>query len=75
IERVTKFKRFRLADSLLYCPLTELPYDVTVRGEESDTVIIHSPIKGGYKERKFLFFSFKDSGHGSITNGEMSWKR
>jgi hypothetical protein len=75
VERVTKFKRFRLADSLLYCPLTEKPYEVSVKGEESDTVIIRSPIKDAYKERKFLFFSFKEDGHGSIINGESSWKK
>ncbi len=75
IERVTKFKRFRLADSLLYCPLTGSPYLVSVEGAKADTVAIQSPTKDGYKERKFLFFSFKESGHGSINNGVMSWKR
>lgn len=75
IERVTKYKNFNLEDSLLFCPLTNLPYEVTVKGADSDTVIIQSPVKEGYKERKYLFFFFKDTGHGSITNGEASWKK
>jgi hypothetical protein len=75
IERVTKYRNFNLVDSLLHCPLTEKPYEVTVKGADSDTVVIRSPIKGGYEEKKYFFFSFKDTGHGSIINGEASWKK
>lgn len=74
IEKVTKFKHFNLVDSLLVCPLTEKEYQVSVKGKEMDTVIIHSPIRGGYKERKYFFFTFRDTGHGFIMNGEASWE-
>lgn len=75
IERdVTKYKHFRLSDTLTTCPLTEKPYLVTVKGEESDTVIIKSPIDETYVSRRFLVFTFEDTGHGSIMNGIKSWK-
>ncbi len=72
IERVMKYKHFNLVDSLTICPLTDKPYYITVKGK--DTVIIHSPMKGGYLERKYFFFTFKDTGHGFIMNGEASWE-
>ncbi|MBW6458240.1 MAG: hypothetical protein K0B52_03665 [FCB group bacterium] len=74
IERVTKYNRFNLVDSLLVCPLTGLEYEVSVKGKDRDTVTIHSPIRGGFFERKYLFFTFKDTGHGFIMNGEASWE-
>lgn len=75
IENVIKYKHFNLVESLMVCPLTHKEYDVTVKGKASDTVIIHSPIKGGYTDRKYFFFTFKDTGHGSIMNGEATWDR
>jgi hypothetical protein len=74
IERVTKYKNFNLVDSFLVCPLTDLEYNIRVKGEDDDTVIIHSPIREGYFERKYFFFTFKDTGHGYIMNGEASWE-
>ncbi len=75
IENVTKYRNFNLVDSLLFCPLTKEKYDVTVKGENKDTVIIESPLEDSvYKERKYFFFTFKDTSHGSIINGEVSWK-
>jgi hypothetical protein len=75
IEKVIKYKRFNLVDSLLYGPLTHKEYTVKVRGKDSDTVIIKSPIHGGYSKRKYFFFTYKDTGHGSIMNGEATWDR
>ncbi len=75
IENVIKYKHFNLVDSLLECPLTGENYEVTVKGKENDTVLIKSPIHGGYKDRKFFFFTFKDTGHGRIMNGEATWDR
>jgi len=76
IERdITKYDRFRLRDSLMYCPLTTEPYIVKTRGKERDTVIIKSPIDKTYLSRRYLVFTFKDTGHGSIVNGEESWIR
>ena len=75
IEKVIKYKHFNLVDSLLVCPLTNEEYDVKVKGKESDTVIIYSPIRGGYTDRKYFFFTFKDTGHGFIMNGETSWDK
>lgn len=75
IEKVIKYKHFNLVDSLLVCPLTNEPYDVEVKGKEKDTVTIFSPIRGGYTDRKYFFFTFSDTGHGYIMNGEASWDR
>ncbi len=75
IEKVIKYKHFNLVDSLLICPLTEEKYPVKVKGKESDTVIIYSPVRGGYTDRKYFFFTFEDTGHGFIMNGEASWDR
>ena len=75
IEKVIKYKHFNLVDSLMVCPLTHKEYTVTVKGKDKDTVIIQSPIRGGYMDRKYFFFTYKDTGHGSIMNGEASWDR
>lgn len=75
IENVVKYKHFNLLDSLLVCPLTDKPYEIKVQGRNSDTVYIYSPVRGGYKDRKFLFFTYKDTGHGFIMNGDASWDR
>ncbi|MFO7841203.1 MAG: hypothetical protein R6V48_03465 [Fidelibacterota bacterium] len=75
IENVTRYKNFNLVDSLLKCPLTGEKYDVTVKGEDRDTVIIESPLRDSmYFERKYFFFTFKDTSHGYIRNGKRSWK-
>lgn len=75
IEKVIKYKHFNLVDSLLVCPLTDKEYKVAVKGKESDTVFIYSPVRGGYKDRKYFFFTYKDTGHGFIMNGEASWDK
>ena len=75
IEKVVKYKHFNLVDSLMVCPLTNEEYSVKVKGKDNDTVIINSPIRGGYTQRKYFFFTYKDTGHGSIMNGEASWDR
>jgi hypothetical protein len=75
IENVVKYKNFNLVDSLLVCPLTNEYYDVKVTGKNNDTVYIYSPVRGGYQDRKFFFFTFKDTGHGYIMNGEASWDK
>ncbi|RKY54591.1 MAG: hypothetical protein DRP93_04990 [Candidatus Neomarinimicrobiota bacterium] len=75
IEKVIKYKHFNLVDSLLVCPLTNKEYKVTVKGKESDTVIINSPIRDGYKDRIYLFFTIKVTGRGFIMNGEASWNK
>jgi len=75
IEKVIKYKHFNLVDSLLIGPLTGKEYKITVKGKDSDTVIITSPIRGGYSDRKYFFFTYKDTGHGFIMNGEASWDK
>lgn len=75
IENVIKYKHFNLVDSLLICPLTDKEYTVKVKGKESDTVYIYSPVRNGYKDRKYFFFTFSDTGHGYIMNGEASWDK
>lgn len=75
IENVTRYKNFNLVDSLLRDPLTGERYDVTIKGEDKDTVRIESPLKENpYFERKYLFFTFRDTSHGYIVNGEPSWE-
>ena len=75
IENVIKYNEFNLVDSLMTCPLTAEEYKVKVQGKNTDTVYIYSPVRNGYQDRKFFFFTYKDTGHGFIMNGEASWDR
>ena len=76
-ERSTDYlrKKYHLDYSLLNCPVTKIPYIFEIsdndKGEKSFN--IKSPILESYSERRFLFFKFKPSNHGSITSGIKSW--
>jgi len=58
----------------LYCPLTGKPYILKVTGENVQHLRISSPIEGEYTERRYVFFTFSDTSHGYIEDGELSWE-
>jgi len=70
IEEVQRYKPFKLDSNLLVCPLTKEKFTATLKDGD---LIIQSPTKGGISFKKYFFFTFKDTGHGSIKNGKTSW--
>lgn len=61
-------------ESWLYDPLTGLPYifEVSANGLH---VRITSPIKGTYKAKRYVFFTFSDTSQGYIQDGDPSWEQ
>jgi len=58
--------------SMLYCPLTQERYKITIADNKS-SVRVASPITELYKESRYLIFSFKAYNHGYINDGLRSW--
>jgi len=71
-ENVQKYKRFNLVDSLMECPLTGKDY--IVKFVDSAKIAIVSPTRGGINFSVKTFWTFTDTGHGAIVDGEASWK-
>jgi hypothetical protein len=67
------WNRFRLSNDLLYCPITKLPYEITV-DSTGNKVSVESPIKDAYTESRYLFFKFRAEDHGKIEDGEANWR-
>ncbi|MBS1272413.1 MAG: hypothetical protein MAGBODY4_01558 [Candidatus Marinimicrobia bacterium] len=57
-----------------YCPLTGKPYILKVTGDNIQHLRVESPIEGEYSERRYVFFTFADTSHGYIEDGEVSWE-
>ncbi len=72
-ENVQKYKRFNLVDSMMICPLTRKPY--TVKDLPDGKISIVSPTKGGLNFSVHTFWTFVDTGHGSIIDGVPTWKK
>jgi hypothetical protein len=68
------WNRFRLNEEFLYCPVTKLPYLITV-DIAGNKVNIASPIEDVYVDSRYIFFKFRAKGHGEIVDGEASWRR
>jgi hypothetical protein len=73
VEKVEKYKRFNLVDSLLICPLTKEEY-YTERTKDNKIRIV-SPTRGGVRFPVYHFWTFEDTGHGYIEDGEKSWAK
>lgn len=73
IERIMKYNRYNLVDSLLVCPLVEELYQ-TILSEDS-VLTIYCPTRGGVEFDRYYFFTFSDTGHGSIRDGKRSWDK
>jgi hypothetical protein len=72
IERIMKYDRYNLVDSLLYCPLVQELYAASFN--EDSLLTITCPTKGGVEFDRYYFFTFSDTGHGFIRDGKQSWK-
>ena len=70
VEDVLKYKPFMLDSELLVGPITKKKFTATLKDGK---LTIQSPTKGGISFRKYFFFTFQDTGHGSITDGKKSW--
>ena len=58
----------------LYCPLTGKPYEIRLFGGDVQHLRISSPIEDEYSERRYFVFTFSDTSHGYIEDGETSWE-
>jgi len=67
----TYYHPYYLDSVFAFRPLIDKKYVIQA---DTDSYKILDPIDGIYKEPRFLVFSFKDSSHGVIKNGEKSWK-
>ncbi len=67
----TYYHPYYLDSTFAFRPLINEKYIIQA---DTDSYKIQDPIEGIYKEPRFLVFSFKDSSHGFIRNGEKSWK-
>ncbi len=55
------------------CPVTGLPYRITVRNNVN--LAVESPIVKPIETSRYLFFTQLDSSHGKIEDGEESWAK
>jgi len=72
-ERVmenTYYRPYYLTEKIAKSPLIDEFY---IFSSDSDGYRIKDPIKGEYKERKYFFFTFKDTCQGWIENDQKSW--
>jgi len=66
-------KPYKFANELKYCPVTGLPFRITVRYMVN--LRIESPIEEKVTFRRYLFFTEVDTNHGYIQDGEPSWSK
>ena len=67
------WNRFRLKEAFLHCPVTQLPYAITI-DSTGNAVTISSPIEDAYYENRYLLFKFRAEDHGEIVDGEATWR-
>lgn len=71
-KKIEKAYPYKLTDEMKYCPVTELPFRVTIRNEVN--LRIESPLEGKSVEtNRYLFFTQVDTTAGRIVDGELSW--
>ena len=66
----TYYRPYYLTEKIAKSPLIDEFY---IFSSDSDGYRIKDPLKGEYKERKYFFFTFKDTCHGWIENDQKSW--
>jgi len=71
IATETFYLPYYLTDDLVYRPLTNEKYKVL--SNEDTPIKIYDPIDFMYKDSRFVFFTLKDTSHGYIENGDVSW--
>ena len=69
---ITQTRKTRPTTSWLYDPLTGKPYNLEVTANGLH-LRIESPIQGEYTERRYYVFTFSDTSHGFIEDGDPSW--
>ncbi|MFQ6616039.1 MAG: hypothetical protein ACE5HZ_04635 [Fidelibacterota bacterium] len=72
VEVVTYYDSYMPDSNMFICPLTHRPYIIQANDELLE---VESPIKGTYKESRYLVFALKAQSHGKIENGRRSWAR
>ncbi len=72
ISENTYYRPYYLVDKLAYNLLIDEQFIVTT---DSGSYKIKDPLKGEYKESRYLFFAFKDTCHGWIEDDQKSWDR
>jgi len=65
------YRPFYLDTTFAYSPLIKELYQIS---SDTSKVRIQDPLKGEFKEKRYLFFAFKDTSAGYIENDEKSWK-
>ena len=65
------FSKYLLEREHIECPVTELPYRITIRDDIH--LAIESPITMPIETSRYVFFTQIDSSHGRIEDGEASW--
>ena len=69
---LTYYNQFYLTEDFAYRPLIDKKY--IVEFGEDQPLTIKDPIDFMYEEPRYVFFTFQDTSHGYIKNGEPSWK-
>jgi len=69
---ITYHNQYYLEDKYAYRPLIDKKY--IVEFSDDKPITIKDPIDFMYEEPRFVFFTFQDTSHGYIKNGEASWK-
>jgi hypothetical protein len=69
---LTYYNPYYLTEEHATRPLIDEKY--IVEFGENQPITIKDPIDFMYEEPRFIFFTFKDTSHGYIKNGEPSWK-
>jgi len=67
----TYYRRYYLTEDLAMRPLLDTPYTI-LKTEKG--IRVEDPLKTVIREPRYLFFTFVDSSHWYIENGEPSWK-
>ena len=72
IVEETFYRPYYLTEKLTKDPLINEQFIIT---SDSNGYKIKCPLEGVYKERRYFFFTFKDTCHGWIENDQKSWDR
>ncbi|HCK99351.1 MAG TPA: hypothetical protein DHW42_04515 [Candidatus Marinimicrobia bacterium] len=72
IAENTYYHPYYLTEKFAYSPLVSEQYLITA---DSGSYKIKDPLKGKYRESRFLVFAFKDTCHGWIEDDQKSWAK
>jgi len=67
----TYYRPYYLTEKIAKSPLIDEFYVITA---DSNGYKIKDPLKGEYRDRRYFFFTFKDTCHGWIENDQKSWE-